>query len=67
MHVIELRFELETQLDLLLVVLRILREIFLQFEPHLLLVHHFAFELLAHLLLVVQTLLKHLLVVGLLL
>ena len=66
-HVVELRFELETQLDLLFVVLGILRKIFLQLQAHLLLVHHFALQLLAHLLLRVEVLLEHLLVVGLLL
>ena len=66
-HVVELRFELETQLDLLFVVLGVLRKIFLQLQAHLLLVHHFALKLLAHLLLRVEVLLEHLLVVGLLL
>ena len=66
-HVVELRFELETQLDLLFVVLGVLRKIFLQLQAHLLLVHHFALQLLAHLLLRVEVLLEHLLVVGLLL
>ena len=66
-HIVQLRFKLQTQLDFFLMVLSILRIIFLQFESHLLLVHHLTLELLAHLLLSVKVLLEDLLVVGLLL
>ena len=66
-HIVELGLELEPQLDLLLVILRILRVVLLQLHTHRLLVHHFALQLLAQLLLHVQVLLEHLLVVGLLL
>ena len=52
-HVIKLRFKLETQLDLLLVILGILRKIFLELEPHLPLVRPLTLQLLAHLLLVI--------------
>ena len=65
-HVVELGFELESELHLLLVILRVLSIVFLQLETHLLLVHHFALELLAHLLLRVQVLLQQFLVIGLL-
>ena len=51
-HVIKLRFKLETQLDLLLMILGILLKIFLELEPHLPLVHHLTLQLFAHLLLV---------------
>ena len=67
MHIVKLRLKFEPQLDLLLVILRILRVVLLQFHTHRLLVHHFALQLLAQLLLHVQVLLEHLLVVGLLL
>ena len=64
-HVVELRLELKSQLDLLLVVLSVLSIILFQLEAHLLLIHHFSLQLLAHLLLGVQVLFEHLLVVGL--
>ena len=48
-------------------ILGVLRVVFLEFEPHLLLIHHLALELLAHFLLRVEVLFKNLLVVGLLL
>ena len=65
-HVVQLRLELEPELDLFLMVLCVLRKVLLEFEAHLLFVHHFTLKLLAHLLLSVEVLLEHLLVVGLL-
>jgi len=66
-HVVELAFKLESELDFFFVILGVLSVILLQLETHLLLVHHFSLELLAHFLLRVEVLLEDLLVIGLLL
>ena len=66
MHIVKLRLKFEPQLDLLLVILVVLREVFLQLQPQRFLAHHFALELLAQLPLRVQVLLQHLLIVSLL-
>ena len=66
-HIVQLRLELESQLDLLLVILRVLLIVLLELHTHLLFVHHLSLELLTHFLLRIQVLLQHFFIVGLLL
>ena len=66
-HVVQLALELQTKLDLLLMVLRILLVVLFEFESHLSLVHSLPLELLTEFMLSVQVFLEDLLVVCLLL
>ena len=64
-HIVELGLELEPQLHLFLMIRRVLSEVLLQFQTHLLLIHHLSLQLFANLLLSVKIFFKNLLIVGL--